>query len=118
MRHGKENSKKFHRKTGQRRAFMRSLTVSLLRSGKMETTEVRAKAVRPQVEKMITLAKKQNLASRRLLLARLQNKSVVAKLMETIAPKYAERKGGYVRILKSGKIRKRDGTRLATIELV
>jgi len=84
----------------------------------METTEVRAKAVRPQAEKMISIAKKQNLAARRLLLARLQNKKLVAKLIEEIAPKYTERKGGYLRIVKSGKTRKRDGTRLAVIELV
>ncbi|HEY4525682.1 MAG TPA: 50S ribosomal protein L17 [Candidatus Paceibacterota bacterium] len=118
MRHGTKNSKKFHRKTGQRRAFMRGLVVSLLRVGRMETTEVRAKAVRPQAEKMISIAKKQNLAARRLLLARLQNKKLVAKLIEEIAPKYTERKGGYLRIVKSGKTRKRDGTRLAVIELV
>jgi len=118
MRHAKENSKKFHRKTGQRRAFLRGLIASLFRAGKIETTEIRAKAIRPAAEKLISLAKKQNLASRRLLLSRLQDKQLVSKLMDQIAPRYAERKGGYVRIIKSGKVRKRDGTRLATIELV
>ena len=118
MRHGKETSKKFHRKTGPRRAFMRGLVVALLRVGRMETTEIRAKAIRPQAERMITIAKKQTLSARRQLLASLQNKNLVGKLVEEIAPKYAERKGGYLRIVKSGKVRKRDGTRLAVIELV
>lgn len=118
MRHGKENSKKFHRKTGQRRSFVRGMVVSFLRTGRTETTETRAKAIRPIAERMISLAKKNNLAARRLLLSRLQNKKLVAKLMEQTAPKYADRKGGYVRITKSGKSRKRDGSRLAVIELV
>ncbi len=117
MRHRKEG-KKFGRLTGRRKSFLRNLVTALIRSGKIETTEVRAKAIRPMAERMVTIAKKQDLASRRLLLARLQNKSAVSRLVDEIGPKYAERKGGYLRIVKSGKTKKRDGSKLAVIEFV
>ncbi|MDO8504827.1 MAG: 50S ribosomal protein L17 [Candidatus Liptonbacteria bacterium] len=117
MRHGKEG-KKFHRERGQRKAFMRSLMNALIKHGKMETTETRAKAVKPLVEKAVTMAKKKNLASRRLLIARLHDRKVVQKLCDEIADKYATRKGGYLRITKLAKVRKRDGTRLVSIEFV
>lgn len=117
MRHGKKG-KKFNRKTGRRKSFLRNLVVALIRTGKMETTEVRAKAVRPIAERLITIAKKQDLASRRLLISRLHNQKAVERLMRDIAPRYAERKGGYLRIVKSGKVRKRDAAKTAIIELV
>ena len=117
MRHGKEG-KKFGRISGRRRSFLRNLVTALLRSGKIETTETRAKAIRPLAEHYITIAKKQDLASRRLLLSRLQNPKVAGPLMDELGPRYAERKGGYLRIIKSGKSKKRDGSRLATIEFV
>ncbi len=117
MRHRKEG-KKFGRLTGRRKSFLRNLVTALVRSGKIETTEVRAKAIRPMAERMVTIAKKQDLAGRRLLLARLQNKTAVSKLVDEIGPRYAERKGGYLRIIKSGKAKKRDGSRLAVIEFV
>lgn len=117
MRHKKEG-KKFHRTTGQRRAFMRNLSADLIRSEKIETTEVRAKAIRQVVERLITIAKKQDLAHRRLLISRVGNKKVVDKLMNELAPRYAERKGGYLRITKLARRRKRDGTRVARIEFV
>jgi large subunit ribosomal protein L17 len=97
---------------------MRALAVGLISSGKIETTETRAKAIRPVVEKFVTLAKKQDLAARRLLISRLHNKNLVEKLLSDLAPKYKDRKGGYLRIIKLGTSRKRDGSRLATIEFV
>jgi large subunit ribosomal protein L17 len=117
MRHRKEG-KKFNRKTGQRRAFMRSLAVNVIRKEKIRTTEARAKAVRPMVERSVTMAKKETLAARRLLTARLQDPVAVKKLFDDLAPRYKERSGGYTRIVKSGVTRKRDGVRTATIEFV
>lgn len=117
MRHRKEG-KKFNRISGRRRSFLRNLVNDLIRTGKIETTEARAKAIRPKTERLVTIAKKQDLASRRLLLSRVQSKPVVNKLVDELASKYGERKGGYLRITKSGKSRKRDGSRLATIEFV
>lgn len=117
MRHRK-SGKKFHRVQGRRKSFLRNLANDLIRVGKIETTETRAKAIRPIVERLVSLAKKQNLASRRLLLSRMHNKRVVGKLMEEVAPRYEERAGGYLRIVKSAKHRKRDGSSLATIEFV
>jgi len=113
-----KKGKKFSRMTGERRAFLRGLTKELIKHGKIETTETRAKAIRPIVEKLVTLAKKQDLASRRLLLSRIQNKNIVKKLFEEIGPKYEKRSGGYLRITKSAKYRKRDGAKLAKIEFV
>ena len=117
MRH-RVKGKIFRKKTGPRRSFTRLLTVNLIRRGKMDTTEVRAKAIRPMVEKAVTMAKKGTLASRRLLIARLHDKTAVRKLMEEIAPRYKERSGGYLRIVKLGKIRKRDAAPTARIEFV
>jgi large subunit ribosomal protein L17 len=117
MRHGKEG-KKFGRKTGQRRAFMRSLVNNVIKKGRIETTVTRAKAVRPVVEHAITLAKKDTLAARRNLLSRFHDKDVIAKLISDIAPRYKERQGGYTRIIKTGKLRKRDGVEVAIIEFV
>ncbi len=117
MRHLK-SGKKFHRLRGERKAFLRNLLSDLVRSGTIETTETRAKAIRSLVEKLITHAKSQTLASRRLLLQRLHNKRVVEKLYSDIGPRYSERPGGYVRIVKLSKSRKRDGARLARVEFV
>lgn len=117
MRHGKEG-KKFHRTTGPRRSFVRNLASDLIRHGRIETTETRAKAIRPVVERLVTIAKKQDVASRRLLLARIQNKRVVNHLVDEIAPRYQSRRGGYLRINKLTKLRKRDGTQVAVIEFV
>ncbi len=117
MRHRKEG-KKFHRITGRRRSFLRNLASNLIRDEHIETTEVRAKAIRPIVERFVTIAKKKDLASRRLLLRRLHDKDIVLKIFEELGPRYQERKGGYVRIIKSGKSRKRDGSALAVVEFV
>lgn len=117
MRHLKKN-RKFKKKTGPRRSFLRNLSNDLIRSGRIETTEIRAKALRPLVERSVTMAKKGDLASRRLLVSRLQNKDVVKKLCDEIAPKYKDRSGGYLRITKLAKSRKRDGAPVAVIEFV
>lgn len=117
MRHRK-TGKKFHRLTGQRRAFMRGLANNLIRAGRIETTETRAKALRPQVERLVTIARKNDLASRRLLVTRLHSKDVARRLVEDIAPRYATRPGGYLRIQKTMTRRKRDGAPTAIIEFV
>ncbi len=90
----------------------------MIRAERIETTESRAKAIRPIVECLVTHAKKQTLASRRLLLARLHNATVVHKLYEEIAPRYKDRNGGYLRIIKTMKAQKRSGASLAVIEFV
>lgn len=117
MRHRKKG-KKFNRKTGPRRSFMRNLAGDLIRTGKIETTEARAKAIRPYVERLLTIAKRGTLAGRRLVLARLHNERIAHKLCDEVAPRYADRKGGYLRITKTAKTRRRDGVKIATIEFV
>src|SRR5581483_11434376 len=112
MRHLKKG-KKFHRLRGDRISFMRNLANDLIRAGSIETTEARAKAVRPAVERLVTFAKKQTLASRRVIVSRVQNEKVAAKLYNELGPRYAERAGGYLRITKLPVSRKRDGTRMA-----
>ncbi len=110
--------KKFNRLRGDRISFMRNLANDVIRAGSVETTEVRAKAIRPVVEKLVTLAKRQTLASRRLIVQRVHNAKIAQKLYEELGPRYAERKGGYLRIAKLQKSRKRDGTKMARIEFV
>lgn len=117
MRHQKRG-KKFHRIRGKRRAFLRNLANGLIKAEHVETTETRAKALRPLIERLITFAKRHDLASRRVVLSRLHDKNMVKKLFEEIGPRYQGRSGGYVRIMKLSKSRKRDGTRLAVIEFV
>ena len=109
--------RKFHRKTGQRKAFYKGLANNLIMKEKIITTEVRAKAIRPVVEKLVTLGKKQQLASLRLLMSRLP-KEAAQKLYYEIATRYQDRKGGYLRIIKQGRLRKRDSARTAVIEFV
>src|SRR3989338_1404807 len=116
MRHGKKG-RKFGRKTGKRRAFRKGLAHNLILKGKIETTEARAKETRPVVEKPVALAKKQTLESLRLLLARLPRASAEKLYFET-AKRYADRNGGYLRIVKQMKRRKRDGSRVAAIEII
>ena len=118
MKHLSHSKKKFGRETGQRRAFMRGLANNVIRRGHVETTVVRAKAIRPVVERAITLAKKDTLASRRILESRFHDKAVVEKLVRDLGPKYKERAGGYTRIIKTGKARRRDGVETAIIEFV
>lgn len=110
-------TRKLGRPTDQRIAMLRNLTTSLLDNGRIETTLARAKEVRCIADKMITLGKENTLHSRRQALSYILRKDVVYKLFEEIAPKYAERKGGYTRILKTGP-RRGDACPMAIIELV
>ena len=110
--------KKFNRLRGDRISFMRNLANDVIRAGSVETTEVRAKAIKPVVEKLVTLAKTQTLANRRTIVSRVHNAKIAQKLYEELGPRYAERKGGYLRISKIQKTRKRDGTKMARIEFV
>jgi large subunit ribosomal protein L17 len=110
--------RKFHRTTGPRRSFLRALANNLINKERVLTTEARAKAIRPLVEKLVTIAKKQQLYGLRILIARLNNKDVAQKLFYSIAPRYQKRAGGYLRIIKQGKVRKRDAAKTAVIEFV
>lgn len=116
MRHGNQN-RKFGRETGQRRALLRSLAEALIKKGKIQTTEAKAKELRPFVEKLVTLARKNTLASRRLVISRLGTEPRATALFKTIAPRYAERPGGYTRIVKLPP-RKSDSAKMAIIEFV
>jgi len=109
--------RKFHRKKGPRRAFLKGLAHNLIMKEKMETTVPRAKEIRPIVERMVSIAKKQQLAALRLLLSKLPKVSA-QKLYHDIAPRFKDRKGGYLRIIKSGLVRKRDAVATAIIEFV
>jgi large subunit ribosomal protein L17 len=112
-----QKGRKFHRKKGQRRMFLRNLMVNLALEKKIETTETRAKEIRGKMEKMITLGKKQNLPSLRLLISRLGKKAAF-EIYNNISPKFKERPGGYLRIIKSPYLRKRDSSKTALIEFV
>jgi large subunit ribosomal protein L17 len=109
--------RKLRRNTGHRRAMLRNLVTSLLRNNRLITTETRAKEVKRMADKMISLAKKGDLASRRLALACIYDESVVRKLFNELGEKYGERPGGYTRVTKMG-YRRGDGAPLALIELV
>lgn len=110
-------TRKLGRATAHRQAMLRNLTTSLLENGKMVTTETRAKEVRCLAEKMITLGKKNTLHTRRQALSFITKEDVVTKLFNEIAPKYADRNGGYTRILKTAP-RKGDGAEMAILALV
>ena len=108
-------TRKLGRTTSHRTAMLRALVTFLLENGKIETTVTRAKEVRSLTEKMITIAKENNLHNRRLVLAFVTKEDVVSKLFNEIAPKYADRNGGYCRITKLGP-RRGDAAEMATIE--
>ena len=110
-------TRKLGRPTDHRMAMLRAMVTYLLENGKIETTVTRAKEVRPLAEKMITLGKKNTLASKRQALAFITKEDVVKKLFDEIAPKYAERNGGYTRIVRIG-VRRGDNAEMAIIELV
>lgn len=115
MRHGNHN-RKFGRQTDQRRALLKGLCRSLVLKGKIKTTEARAKEIRPMVEKMITKGKSDTLANRRALISSLGDIRTANKLIKT-ATAYAERTGGYTRIIKMAP-RKGDAAAMAMIEFV
>jgi large subunit ribosomal protein L17 len=109
--------RKLGRPTDQRRAMLRNLVTSFLKHGKIETTETRAKETKNLAEKMITLAKRGDLHARRQVLAFVTEEEVVKNLFESVAPKYAERNGGYTRMYKVGP-RRGDGAEVVILELV
>ena len=102
--------------SAQRRALLRQQVTDLLENGKIETTFYRAKEVQPVAEKMITLGKKGNLAAYRKAMSYITKEDVVQKLFKEIAPKYADRNGGYTRVTRTGP-RRGDAAEMAVIEL-
>ena len=110
-------TRKLGRTSDQRKAMLRQLTTDLLANGKLETTFCRAKEVQPVVEKMITLSKKGDLAAYRRALAFITKEDVANKLFKEVAPKYADRNGGYTRVTRIGP-RRGDAAEMAVIELV
>jgi large subunit ribosomal protein L17 len=116
MRHG-VRSRSFARKTGPRLALYRGLVTELLRYEKIRTTLPKAREIRPIAEKAITLAKRGDLHARRLLIGRLFGEEVVDKAIHVLGPRFADRPGGYTRIVKLGR-RIGDNADMAVIELV
>ncbi|MCB6365812.1 50S ribosomal protein L17 [Intestinibacillus massiliensis] len=110
-------NRKLGRATDHRMAMLRAMVTFLLENGRIETTVARAKEVGPLAEKMITLGKKNTLASRRQAMGFITKEAVVAKLFSDIAPGYEQRNGGYTRIIKTGP-RRGDCAEMAIIELV
>ena len=110
-------TRKLGRATDHRKAMLRAMVTFLLENGKIETTATRAQEVRALAEKMITIAKEDTLANRRNVMAFITKESVTNKLFKEIAPKYADRNGGYTRITKLGP-RRGDAAEMAIIELI
>jgi large subunit ribosomal protein L17 len=116
MRHHR-SGKKLGRDAAHRKALYANLAGSLIEHGRIKTTEAKAKAVRPIAEKMITLGRRGDLAARRQALAYLRSQEVVHKLFAEVAPRFADRPGGYLRIVKLGP-RPGDGAEMAYLEVV
>ncbi len=116
MRHH-SNTRKFGREKTQRHALMRSLARNLIRDSRIKTTTAKAKELRPYVEKLVTKAKVATVAGRRLVNSRLMGDVETKKLFDEIAPKYKDRKGGYIRIVRLPK-RDLDGSPMSLIEFV
>ncbi|HMD39508.1 MAG TPA: 50S ribosomal protein L17 [Candidatus Acidoferrum sp.] len=116
MRHRNSGSK-LGRNPSHRRATLRNLVTNLFEHGRITTTLTRAKATRPVAEKIITLGKRDTLQSRRQAAAYIMTPAVTAKLFSEIAPKFADRAGGYTRIIHAG-IRVGDGAKVAILEIV
>lgn len=106
-----------NRNSSQRKALFKGLVTQVLQHERIETTEAKAKAVRGDVEKIITLAKRGDVHSRRLVLKTVADKKVVEKLFDTIGPRYKDRNGGYTRIIKLGQ-RHGDAAEMVLLELV
>jgi len=109
--------KKLRRPTAHRRALLRNLVSSFLEKERVRTTLAKAKAARPLAEKMITLAKKNTLQSRRLASRFISKESAIKKLFDELGQRFAERPGGYTRVVKIG-LRQGDGAQMAMLELV
>jgi len=109
--------RKLGRKSDHRKAMLRAMVTFLLENGKIETTVTRAKEVRSEAEKIITIGKKTDLHSKRQIFSYITKEAVAKKLFDEISPKYAEREGGYTRIIRIGP-RRGDAAEMAIIELV
>jgi len=116
MRHRKAG-RKLNRTASHRKAMFANMAAALIKHEQIVTTLPKAKALRPVVEKLITLAKRGDLHARRQAISQMRDKAMVAKLFETLGPRYEERKGGYTRVLKAG-FRYGDSAPMAVIELV
>jgi large subunit ribosomal protein L17 len=116
MRHGFAG-RRFSRSSSHRKAMFANLAVSLIEHEQIVTTLPKAKDLRPIVEKLVTLGKRGDLHARRQVIAQIGNEPVVKRLFDTIAPRYAQRNGGYLRIMKAG-FRHGDNAPLAVIEFV
>jgi len=116
MRH-KVGHRKLQRTSSHRTALLRNLAAALIKHEQITTTTAKAKELRPYVEKLVTLAKKGGLSNRRLAHARIMDEAQEKKLFEVIGPRYAERNGGYTRVVKAG-IRMSDAAQIAIIEFV
>ncbi len=117
MRHRKQKGK-LSRDSAHRKALMMNLSREVIEHERIQTSEAKAKAVKPELERLITLARRGDAHSRRQAMARLgQDKFVVYKLFEELAPRYSDRNGGYTRILKLGP-RRSDSTEMVFLELV
>jgi len=116
MRHGFKG-RRFSRSSSHRKAMFANLAVSLIEHEQIVTTLPKAKDLRPIVEKLVTLGKRGDLHARRQVIAQIGNESVVKRLFDTLAPRYATRNGGYLRIMKAG-FRHGDNAPLAVIEFV
>ena len=116
MRHGM-SGRKFNRTSSHRKAMFSNMAAALIKHEQITTTLAKAKELRPYTEKLITLAKKGGLSNRRLAHARLLDEAQLTKLFDTLAPRYADRAGGYCRIVKAG-IRASDAAPIAIIEFV
>ncbi|MBI2025487.1 50S ribosomal protein L17 [Candidatus Kaiserbacteria bacterium] len=108
----------FHREAGQRRALIKSLARSLVLEESISTTEAKAKALRPFMERLVSYAKANTLATRRFALSKLGDKAATKKLFDSIGPRYANRNGGYTRVVKRTKRGYNDARKLAYISFV
>lgn len=113
-----KKARTFSRKIGPRQALMKSLARSLVLEERISTTEAKAKSLRPFVERLVTYAKKNTLASRRLTKSRLGDDEAVKKLFESIGPRYSTRAGGYTRVVKRAVRGNNDARKLAYIAFV
>jgi large subunit ribosomal protein L17 len=113
----RNKGRKLSRTHTHRKALIRNLATSLFRHGRIETTTAKAKELRPVAERLITLARRGDVHARRLAGRKIQDRDVLGILFDDIAPRYAERPGGYTRILKLG-TRQGDGAEMSLIELV
>ena len=116
MRHG-ISQRKLSRKSGHRTALFRNMSAALIKHEQILTTLPKAKELRPYVEKLITLSKRGGLSNRRLAMSRLQDETQLKKLFDILGERYADRDGGYVRIIKAG-YRASDSAQMAIIEFV